>query len=127
MDNFTVNANTRASGAASKIHFSYSSNTKVAYEPPLPPLTSLKVTGHLPEGRRLTRPLDVVIAYDDGEVIVSESRFHMHASAPTMTEALIAFRRIFSGYLDLLSSRENRLDPYLREQLAYLRSYISAE
>jgi hypothetical protein len=51
----------------------------------------------------------------------------MHAAAPTEAEALEAFRRIFSGYLDVLSSRESRLDPYLREQLAYLRSYIRPE
>lgn len=86
-----------------------------------------EITGPLPGGRRLAHPLYVTIAHDNGETIVSEPHFHMHASAPTTTEALTAFRRIFSGYLDVLVSREDRLDPYLREQLAYLRSYISAE
>lgn len=129
MDKFIVNAKTSSSSAAAPmLRFSVSPNTKIASEPSIfPPLTSLKITGPLPDGRQLTRPLNVMITYDDGEVVVSESRFHMHASAPTKTEALVAFRRIFSGYLDLLASRESRLDPYLREQLAYLRSYIVVE
>lgn len=139
MDTITVNANVGASSAASEIHFSSSPNTEMASKLLYiisSPLTSLKITdpstfhkitGSLPGGRRLTHPLNITIAHDDGEVIVSEPRFHMHASAPTTEEALVAFRRIFSGYLDILASRESRLDPYLREQLAYLRSYISAE
>jgi len=124
-----VNAKTNASSAAvPKLRFSVLSNTKMAIEPSIfPPLTSLKITGQLPGGRRLTRELDVRIEYGDGEVVVSEPRFHMHASAPTRVDALVAFRRIFSGYLDVLSARESRLDPYLREQLAYLRSYIALE
>jgi hypothetical protein len=128
MDTIDVNANTKASSAASEIRFSVLPNAiMVSEQSILPPLTSLEITGHLPGRRRLARPLYVTIAHDDGEVIVSEPHFHMHASAPTTTEALVAFRRIFSGYLDVLASRESRLDPYLREQLAYLRSYISAE
>ena len=95
---------------------------RFAYSP-----TYRRITGLLPGGRRLTRPLTVAVEHDDGEVIVSEPLFHMHAAAPTEAEALEAFRRIFSGYLDVLSSRESRLDPYLREQLAYLRSYIRPE
>ena len=127
MDNFTVNAKISASSAAvPKLHFSVLPNAKMASEPSLiSPLTSLKITGPLPGGRQLTRPLDIVIAYDDGEVVVSEPHFHIHASASTRVDALVAFRRIFSKYLDMLSSRESRLDPYLREQLAYLRSYIT--
>ncbi len=126
MDTFTVNANTGATSAAPKIRFSVLSNAETAYKPSISP-TSLKITGPLPGGRRLAHPLYVTIAHDNGETIVSEPHFYMHASAPTMTEALVAFRRIFSGYLDVLASREDRLDPYLREQLAYLRSYILAE
>ncbi len=36
-----------------------------------------------------------------------------------------AFKRIFSGYLDILSSDEETLSPYLRDQLERLRSPIS--
>jgi hypothetical protein len=66
----------------------------------------------------------VAIGYDEEEVVVSEPHFHIHASASTEAEALASFRRIFSGFLDVLSSREEQLDSYLCEQLAYLRSYI---
>lgn len=127
MATITLYANTRvSSAAAANLHFSALPNAKLAYEPTiLPALASLKITGTLPNGRRLTRPLAVTIEYDNGEVIVSEPNFHIHASASTKVDALAAFRRIFSKYLDVLSSRESRLDPYLREQLAYLRSYIT--
>ncbi|MHB8598686.1 MAG: hypothetical protein ACYDER_17955 [Ktedonobacteraceae bacterium] len=85
------------------------------------------IAGALPDGRWLASPLTVVIEYDEEEVVVSEPRFHMHASASTEAEALSSFRRIFSGFLDVLSAREEKLDPYLHEQLAYLRSYIKTE
>jgi hypothetical protein len=80
--------------------------------------------GSLPGNREFVKPLTVFIEYDDGEVIVSESLFHMHASGPTEADAIAAFRRIFSGYLDILSSQENMLSTHLHGQLQYLRSYI---
>lgn len=98
-------------------------NGRFAYSPP----TYRRITGLLPGGRRLTRPLTVAVEYDDGEVIVSEPLFHMHAAAPTEAEALEAFKRIFSGYLDLLTRREKTLGPQLRDQLNYLRSIIVSE
>lgn len=85
------------------------------------------IIGALPGGRRLVHPLNVMIEYDDEEVVVSEPRFHMHASAPTEAEALIAFRRILSGYLDSLTRREKTLGPPLWDQLNYLRSLITSE
>ena len=98
-------------------------NGRFAYSPP----TYRRITGLLPGGRRLTRPLTVAVEYDDGEVIVSEPLFHMHAAAPTEAEALEAFKRIFSGYLALLTRREKTLGPQLRDQLNYLRSIIVSE
>lgn len=129
MDTFKVNAKTSTSSAASSyFRLSPMPNAKLAYEPIVPaPLTSLTITGPLPGGKRLSHPLEVMIEYEDGEVIVSEARFHMHASASTIASAIAAFRRIFSSYLDILSSRESKLDPYLRDQLAYLRFYIAVE
>jgi hypothetical protein len=96
---------------------------RFAYSPP----TYRRITGLLPGGRRLTRPLAVAVEHDDGEVIVSEPLFHMHAAAPTEAEALEAFKRIFSGYLDSLTRREKTLGPQLRDQLNYLRSIIVSE
>jgi len=82
------------------------------------------IDGPLTEGRRLAFPLTIVIEHDDGEVIVSEPHFYMHASGPTEAEAIMAFRRIFSGYLDILASQEQTLSPQLIDQLQYLRSAI---
>jgi hypothetical protein len=89
--------------------------------------TITSIEGPLPGSRRLVRPITIVIELDDEEVVVSEPEFHMHASAPTEEEALIAFRRIFSGYLDSLAQREKTLGPQLRDQLNYLRSVIASE
>lgn len=86
--------------------------------------TTRIIDGFLSDGRCLAHPLQVLVERDDGEVVVSEPRFHIHASAPTEAEAIEAFRRIFSGYLDLLSSREEMLSAHLRDQLDYLRSMI---
>jgi hypothetical protein len=126
MDNYTVNAKTSASSAAApKLHFSVLPNAKIAFEPSIfSPLTSLKITGPLPGGRQLTRSLDVVIAYDDDEVIVSEPRFHIHAVGTTRVEALKEFRRILSEELDELTADEEELGPRLQLELQYLRDLI---
>jgi hypothetical protein len=68
-----------------------------------------------------------MVEYDEEEVVVSEPRFHMHVSASTEAEALAAFRRILSGYLDSLTGREKTLDQQLHDQLDYLRSVIASE
>ena len=91
------------------------------------PTVITTIEGSLPGRRRLVHPITIVIEFDDGEVVVSEPEFHMHASAPTENEALNAFRRILSGYLDLLAQREKTLGPQLCDQLNYLRSVITSE
>ena len=82
------------------------------------------IDGLLPGGRQLAHPLTLLIEYDDEEVVVSEPHFHMHSSAPTEAEAIAAFRCTFSGYLDVLTSQEEKLGTHLRDQLQYLRSAI---
>ena len=125
MDTISMNTSATASSAAPKIHFSPLPNAKMAYEPPIPPpLTSLKVTGSLPGGKLLTRPLDVKITYDDEEVIVSEPRFHIHAVGATIAEAIVEFRRILSEELDELTADEDELGPRLQAELRYLRDLI---
>jgi len=97
------------------------------FQNPSTPTIFRTITGSLPGGRRLIRPLRVAVEYDDGEVIVSEPLFHMHAAAPTEAEATNAFKSIFSGYLDSLTRREKTLGPQLYDQLNYLRSIIASE
>lgn len=126
MDTVTVNAKTGASSAATtRLHFSILSNAKLASEPNIfPPLTSLEISGPLPEGKQLARPLKVKIAYDDGEVIVSEPYFHIYAVGTTRVEALTEFRRILSEELDDLTADEEELGPRLKAELRYLRDLI---
>jgi len=78
----------------------------------------------LPGGRKLSHPLTILVEYDEEEVVVSEPQFHMHASAETEIEAIVGFRRVLAGYLDLLSSREETLGAHLLNQLEYLRAAI---
>jgi hypothetical protein len=87
----------------------------------------MTLSGKLQKGRYLAHPIVISVEDDDGEILVSEPHFYIHASGPTILEAIEAFRRIFPGYLDVLTSREKTLGPPLREQLDYLRSVIVSE
>ena len=87
----------------------------------------LTIAGFLPGRRWLTYPIVVKIEDDDGEYVVTELKYHMHGEGATIPEAIGAFRRIFSGYLELLSEEEDNLSSYLHEQLEYLRSAIRTE
>jgi hypothetical protein len=86
--------------------------------------------GALPGGRELAHPLMVRIVEEDceegeeREFLVAEPEYHIHAVGATIPEALEAFRRIFSGYLDILSEEEEKLSSYMYGQLEYLRSAI---
>ena len=129
MYTITVNTNTTASSAKSYVTVSLKpADARAFYQLHISPSPIFRaITGPLPGGRRLIRPLTVMVEYDEEEVVVSEPRFHMHASAPTEAEALAAFRRILSGYLDSLTRREKTLGQQLHDQLDYLRSVIASE
>ena len=98
----------------------------VLVEAPLPKVSSrvMVIDGSLPYGRRLRGPMVVVLEDDGEEVLVSEPLFNMHAGGPTEKKAIKAFRRILSGYIDVLERRESKLGPAPKAQLAYLRSLI---
>ncbi len=88
------------------------------------------IEGPLCEGRELVRPLLVEIVDEDREegedreFLVSEPKYHIHGVGKTITDAIAAFKRIFSGYLDILAEEEDRLSANLQEQLKFLRSMI---
>ncbi len=85
-------------------------------------ITSLRITGSFPDGKRLTRPLEVKVAYDDGEVVVSEPHFHIHGVGTTLPQALVAFKRVLAEELDQLTADEEELGPRLQAELHYLRN-----
>ena len=123
---YTATVATQSPHTDSNVRFLADSSS--TFQPPRQRQTVItNIDGPLPGGRHLVHPITVVIEFDDGEVVVSEPEFHMHASAPTENEALNAFRRILSGYLDSLARREKTLGPQLRDQLNYLRSVIVSE
>jgi predicted RNase H-like HicB family nuclease len=84
----------------------------------------LELQGKLIDKRWLRHPLNVVIDADENEFIISDPRTHIHAAGATIAEAESEFRRVFAGYLDVLSQQEDKLSPKLRKQLHYLRSLI---
>src|SRR5258708_36260884 len=94
-----------------------------------PPIAStpifLTIDGPLPTGRWLTHPLVVQVEEDDGEALVTEHQFYMHATGPTVAEAIEALKRIFSVYLDILSSDAETRSPYLPNQRRYLPSALT--
>ena|SRR5438128_1793072 len=92
-------------------------------EQPLSPLVTT-IDGLLPEGKRLIHPLVVLIEDDDGEFLVTELNFYMHAVGTTIPEAIAEFKRILSDELDVLTTDEDKLGPRLRAQLHYLRKMI---
>ncbi len=119
----TVNPNVKPSSG----QYSYVSPTPAA-RPPIGPFFTY-IGGPLPEGRWLT-PMLVKIVEEDGEpgeereFVVAETKYYMHGVGETVSEAVEAFKRILSQYLDGLAKREHRLSPRMREQLEYLRSVI---
>lgn len=96
----------------------------------LPDTSSLPVLitidGPLPSGKQLIEPLVIQIQCEDGEVLVSEPHFFMHAVGPTLPEAISEFKRIIADELDELTHDEKILGPRLQRQLHYLRSIIKA-
>ena len=85
---------------------------------------TVALEGCLPDNKRLTKPLCVVIEHGDGEVIVTEPQFYIHAAGRTEAEALEAFKRRLVGYLDVLGRREETLGARLHDQLQFLRAFI---
>lgn len=87
----------------------------------------IPLSGSLSEKRWLSYPIIVKIEDDCDEFIVSELKYHIHGVGPTIPAAIEAFKRIFSGYLDILSEEKDNLSAYMYEQLKYLRSAIRIE
>jgi hypothetical protein len=87
------------------------------------------IEGPLPNGKWLT-PIWVRIIEEnseegeDREFVITEAKYYMHGVGKTVPDAVEAFKRILLQYLDGLTERENRLSPWVHEQLAYLRSVI---
>jgi hypothetical protein len=106
-------------------YISFMPSVSTSYHPPIAsnPIF-ITIDGALPGERWLTHPLVVQVEYDDGEILVSEPHFYMHASAPTISEAIAEFKRVLSDELEILTSDEKRLGPRLQAQLQYLRTAI---
>jgi hypothetical protein len=124
MSIITLNPSTRASSTSQYTRVSFKPDARTLITRPAIFLT---IAGPLPGRRWLTYPIVIKIEDDDGEYVVTELKYHMHGEGSTIPEAIEAFRRIFSGYLDLLSEEEDNLSSYLYEQLEYLRSAIRTE
>jgi len=128
MSIITLNPSIRASSTSQYTRVSFKPDPRTLFEQSITrPTNFLFIAGSLPGRRWLTYPIVVKIEDDGGEYVVTEPKYHMHGEGSTISEAIEAFRRIFSGYLDILSEEEDNLSSYLHKQLEYLRSAIRAE
>src|SRR6516225_9610679 len=84
----------------------------------------LTIDGLLPNGKYLKHPISVRLENDEGEILVSEPRFSLHASGLTLQEAIGAFKSVLSDEFDALAEDEHKLAPRLIAQLQYLRNII---
>jgi hypothetical protein len=128
MSIITLNPSIRASSTSQYTRVSFKPDARTLFEQSITrPTIFLSIAGSLPGRRWLAYPIVVKIEDDDGEYVVTELKYHMHGEGSTIQEAIEAFRRIFSGYLDIFSEEEDNLSSYLHEQLEYLRSAIRTE
>ncbi len=128
MSIITLNPYSRASSTSQYTRVSFKPDAGTLLEQLITrPAIFITIAGSLPDRRWLTYPIVVKIEDDDGEYVVTELKYHIHGEGSTIPEAIEAFRRIFSEYLDLLSDEEDNLSSYLYEQLEYLRSAIRTE
>jgi hypothetical protein len=119
--------NQRAFSNKQYTRVSFLPNGATPYHPPIAS-TPIFITldGILPEGKRFSHPLVVQIEDEDGEILVSEPRFYIHASAFTIQDAVVEFKRVLVDELEALTSDEEKLSSRLRAQLHYLRTIIGA-
>jgi hypothetical protein len=128
MSIITMNPSMRASSTSLYTHVSLEPDAITSIQQSVtPPPIFISIGGPLPGGRCFIDPIIVKIEDDDGEFVVSELKYYMHGAGSTIPEAIEAFKRIFSGYFDILSEEEDNLSSYLLEQLEYLRSAIRTE
>jgi len=88
------------------------------------PTRMVEISGSLPEEHMLKQPIMVLVDVDEGEVVVTEPRFFIHAAGPTEAAAIEAFKQRLVGYLHVLQRREGTLSSRLRAQLEYLRTVV---
>lgn len=115
----------RAFSSGQYTHVSVLPGVATAYHPPIT-ATPIFITidGALPDGLRLRYPLVVQIEEDEGEVLVSEPHFYIHASAPAIADAITEFKRILVDEFKALTADEHKLGSRLRAQLKYLENVI---
>jgi len=124
MEIITVNPNARTLSTGQYSHISPTPTVKSPYAPSI-----VFIGGPLPKGRWLAPVLVQIVEEEreegeDREFVVTEPKYYMHGVGETVSDAVDAFKRIISQYLDGLTARENHLSPQMHDQLKYLRSVI---
>jgi len=87
-------------------------------------VTMISIGGALPQNMRLAHDVYVLAMQEDGEVVVSEPKFHIHGYGTTLGEAERDFRQVLVDSYELLQEDPQVLDAYLQAQLSYLQSII---
>lgn len=75
-------------------------------------------------GNRYLRSTAVWILLDEGQYIVTEPRYHMHAVGATVDEALDDFLSVIADEFDIVLEERGPLSPRLQSQRSYLQSVV---
>jgi hypothetical protein len=80
--------------------------------------------GPLAEGRRLAKPLVVLVQWDGSYWLISEPLFSNHAIGSTVPKAIKHFRRCLVDDFKFLDRHKGPMSQWLQDELEYFRSII---
>lgn len=83
--------------------------------------------GPLVEGRRLARPLVVLVQWDGSYWLVSEPLFSNHTIGSTIPKAIKHFRRCLVDDFEFLDKHRGSMSQWLQDELEYFKSMIITE
>jgi len=101
------------------------------YGRPVPSSFSMpirQITPRRVEGGRLTKELTVFLSKDkDGRYLMVEPKFSMHGEGDTIAEAENAVLAALVAARYNLGIREDRLNPYMRRKLDFVKALIDLD
>lgn len=83
--------------------------------------------GPLVDGRRLAKPLTVVVEWDGDYWLVTEPMFYSHTIGKTIPKAIKHFRRCLVDGFELLDRHRGSMSQWLLDELEYFRGMITQD
>lgn len=83
--------------------------------------------GTLVKGRRLAKPLTVLVQWDGDYWLVTEPMFYNHTIGKTIPKAIKHFRRCLVDDFEFLDKHRGPMSQWLQDELEYFRNMIVEE